>query len=100
MKKLLILLFLGLSCSAFAQTVKVSGRVTGSDGTSLPGVYVMEENTTNATSTDLDGNFTLDVPVGSNLLFSYIGYRTQIIPVTGAAVLSVILALPRYLPMI
>ena len=58
MKKLLILLFLGLSCSAFAQTVKVSGRVTGSDGTSLPGVYVMEENTTNATSTDLDGNFT------------------------------------------
>ncbi|HBG54302.1 MAG TPA: SusC/RagA family TonB-linked outer membrane protein, partial [Rikenellaceae bacterium] len=91
MKKLLTLLFLGLSCSAFAQTVKVSGTVTGSDGTSLPGVYVMEENTSNAASTDLDGFYSLDVRVGSNLLFSYIGYRTQIIPVTGAAVINVIL---------
>ncbi len=91
MKKLLTLLFLGLSCSAFAQTVKVSGTVTGSDGTTLPGVYVMEENTSNAVSTDLDGYYSLDAKVGSNLLFSYIGYKTQIIPVTGAAVINVIL---------
>ncbi|MDD2289002.1 MAG: TonB-dependent receptor [Bacteroidales bacterium] len=91
MKKLLTLLFLGLSCSAFAQTVKVSGTVTGSDRTTLPGVYVMEENTSNAVSTDLDGYYSLDAKVGSNLLFSYIGYKTQIIPVTGAAVINVIL---------
>ena len=91
MKKLLTLLFLGLSCSAFAQTVKVSGTVTGSDGLSLPGVYVMEENTSNTVSTDIDGNYALEVSVGNSLLFSYIGYRTQIIPVTGAAIINVIL---------
>jgi len=91
MKKLLTLLFLGLSCSLFAQTVKVSGTVSGTDGMSLPGVYVMEENTSNAVSTDIDGYYSLDAKVGSNLLFSYIGYKTQIIPVTGAAVINVIL---------
>ena len=51
----------------------------------------MEENTSNAVSTDIDGYYSLDAKVGSNLLFSYIGYKTQIIPVTGAAVINVIL---------
>ncbi|MDD4256438.1 MAG: TonB-dependent receptor [Bacteroidales bacterium] len=91
MKKLLTILFLGLSCAAFAQNVKVNGTVTGSDGTPLPGVYVVEAGTINGVSTDVDGKYTITVPAGSTLNFSYIGYKTQVIPVTGATEINVIL---------
>ncbi|MFA7181943.1 MAG: SusC/RagA family TonB-linked outer membrane protein, partial [Bacteroidales bacterium] len=91
MKKLLTILFLGLSCAAFAQNVKVNGTVTGSDGTPLPGVYVVEAGTINGVSTDIDGKYTITVPAGSTLNFSYIGYKTQVIPVTGATEINVIL---------
>lgn len=91
MKKLLTLLFLGLSSVAFAQTVKVTGTVSGADGVTLPGVYVVEEGTLNGQTTDIDGQYAITVAVGKNLQFSYIGYKTQVVPVTGATVINVTL---------
>ncbi len=58
-----------------AQTIPVSGSVTDSqDGTYLVGVTVLEKGTTNGTVTDIDGNFSLKVPRGATLVFSFIGY--------------------------
>ncbi len=58
--------------------VEVSGKVADENGVPLPGASVLEKGTTNGTSTDVDGNFTLSV-MGANsiLVFSFIGYATQ-----------------------
>jgi hypothetical protein len=61
----------------------VSGKITDAEtGETLPGATVLVKGTTNGTVTDINGNYQLGVPQGSNLLVvSYIGYKTQeIIP--------------------
>ena len=69
---------------AAAATVPVSGRVTQGSGEGLPGVTVLVKGTTNGTNTDANGRFTLSVPEGGILVFSFVGFTRQEIPVTGA----------------
>lgn len=62
----------------YAQTVK--GKVT-SGGVGLPGVSIIVQGTKDGTTTDMDGNFTLNnVEPKSSLIFSYIGYRNVTLP--------------------
>ncbi|MDO4958776.1 MAG: TonB-dependent receptor [Prevotellaceae bacterium] len=77
--KILLSLITLLICSvqAFAQTIKVTGNVTSkSDGEALIGATVKEVGTQKATITDFDGNFTLEVNKGAQLVFSYVGFET------------------------
>ena len=75
LKKLLFLILFMSGNFFFAQTVK--GKVS-SGGFSLPGVSVIVEGTKNGTNTDFSGDFTLNnVPPGSILVFSYIGFKTE-----------------------
>lgn len=61
---------------AFAQTA--TGIVKDKAGEPMIGVNVLVKGTTNGTITDFDGNFTIpDVPAGSTLVVSYIGYLTK-----------------------
>ncbi|MBR4266777.1 MAG: carboxypeptidase-like regulatory domain-containing protein, partial [Bacteroidales bacterium] len=46
----------------------------------LIGVSVVEVGTTNGTITDLDGNFSLKVSEGSQIIFSFMGYQSQTLP--------------------
>ena len=55
------------------QKVTVSGVVTDEAGAPLPGVFVSEKDTQNATSSDLDGKYTLTVSPKSILVFSSLG---------------------------
>ena len=55
---------------------QITGRVIDATGEALIGVSVLQVGTTNGSITDWDGNFTVNVPVGSVLQFSYIGYKT------------------------
>lgn len=71
------------------QTKAVSGVVTDSSGEPIIGANVLVKGTTNGTITDLDGNFTLEVPAGAILQFSYIGFDTQEIPYKGEASLAI-----------
>lgn len=64
--------------------VTVSGRVVDANGSGLPGVTVVVKGTTTGTGTAADGSFTLQAPENSVLVFSYVGYSCQEIPVTGA----------------
>ena len=57
----------------------VTGTVTDDTGEALIGVSVKVKGTTVGTITDFDGNFTLEAPIGSQLEFSYIGYKPQIL---------------------
>ncbi|RDY61483.1 mucoidy inhibitor MuiA family protein [Flagellimonas nanhaiensis] len=59
---------------------KVVGTVTDNSGLPLPGVNVVIKGTSHGTSTDFDGNYSLDIPFGQELVFSYIGMHTQELP--------------------
>jgi TonB-linked SusC/RagA family outer membrane protein len=75
--------------TAMAQS-KVSGTVTDISGEPLPGVNVIVRGTTNGTITDPGGNYSLEVGTGAVLVFSYIGYIQQTLPIAGN-VLNVVL---------
>ena len=73
-----IILMLFCSLSMFAQEKRlVTGTVYDNTGIALPGVSVIEAGTTNSTSTDADGKFTIEATVGSTLEVSFIGFETQ-----------------------
>ncbi|MFB9861658.1 SusC/RagA family TonB-linked outer membrane protein [Rufibacter immobilis] len=93
-KTLLFLLALISSLSmAYAQQREISGRVTASDdGSGLPGVSVVVKGTTNGTSTDADGRYSLRVADNGILVFSFLGYLPKEVPVSGQTALNVVLA--------
>ena len=64
--------------------VTVKGQVVDEKGEPVIGANVIVEGTTNGVITDLDGNFSLQCPVGSTLKASYIGYLTRTVKVSGA----------------
>lgn len=70
----------------------ISGKVTNSKGETLPGVNVVIKGTTTGTVTDIDGKFSIEVPnLTAILQFSFIGYVTQDIALTGEASLNIIM---------
>lgn len=96
MKKFLLTCFaLAVTLSAIAQQRTVSGRVTSTeDGSPLPGVNVVVKGTTNGTTTDADGMYSLDVPTtGAALVFSFIGLESKEIVIGEQTTINVSLAL-------
>lgn len=74
------------------QEITVTGSVTGlGDEGGLPGVNVVVKGTTTGTSTDSEGRYTIRVPENATLVFSFIGYTTQEIPVASQSVINVAL---------
>lgn len=55
----------------------VNGKVTDEDGQPLPGATIVIKGTTTGTTTDFDGNFSLEAEPGDVLVVTYIGYTTQ-----------------------
>jgi TonB-dependent starch-binding outer membrane protein SusC len=90
-KVLLFVLLLG-SIQAWAQKSTVAGRVTsGDDGTGLPGVSIVEKGTTNGTVSDSDGNYSVSVSQNAVLVFSFVGYTSQELEVSGRTKVDVTL---------
>ncbi len=76
--KLLLITLLILVCQlAFSQQYQVSGVVTDSQNNPLPGITILIKGTVRGTSTDINGNFTLQVNQGDVLRISFVGYKTQ-----------------------
>ncbi len=112
MKIVTILLFCGLVLPAYSftdehpsgngsasniaapQQVKVTGTITdASTGQPMPGVNVQVKGTTAGAISDADGKFTLNAnDANATLIFSFIGYVTQEIPLAGQTTISVALA--------
>ncbi|WP_373521779.1 SusC/RagA family TonB-linked outer membrane protein [Aquiflexum sp.] len=95
MKKVLLCFVLSLftAISVMAQSRTVTGKVTSTDDPDgIPGANILIKGTALGTVTDLDGNFSLEVPSGSNILvFSFVGYNTQEILLEGRSIVNVIL---------
>lgn len=78
---------------AWAQNKTITGLVVDNTGESVIGASVLVKGTVNGIITDIDGKFSLsDVPEGAVIQVSYIGYKTQEIPVKGKTYVKVILA--------
>ena len=73
------------------QSKKITGTIVDQNGEAVIGANVIEKGTTNGTMTDIDGNFSLDVTDSSVLIFSYIGYISQEMPVKGQTVFNITL---------
>lgn len=73
----------------FAQNRTVTGTVTASDdGQPIPGVTVKLKGTSIGTQTSVAGKYTLSVPAGATLVFTFVGYTPLELPVGTAAVLN------------
>ena len=78
-------LLLGGVGDAFAQTAKaITGNVSDEKGEPIISGTVKLKDTNTATITDFDGNFKISVPANGTLVFSYLGYVAQEIPVAQA----------------
>lgn len=86
------LLFMFSPLSLMAQDVRVTGKVTASNGEVLPGVTILLKNTQISTTTDQEGNFAINVPnARGTLVVSYVGYAEQEINVNNRAVINITL---------
>jgi iron complex outermembrane receptor protein len=90
MKKITLLLFSVLSFTMILAQ-NVTGTVTDSSGNPIPGANVLEKNTTNGTTSDFDGNYSITVSENATLVFSYVGYNTQEIEVNDQSIIDAIL---------
>ncbi|MBL7968799.1 MAG: SusC/RagA family TonB-linked outer membrane protein [Prolixibacteraceae bacterium] len=91
MRKVLLLtvMCLALIGSALAQQ-KVTGNVTGDDGSGIPGVTVFEVGTSNGVLTDYDGNYSIQVKNSNAILrFTFVGMKMQEVAVSGKSAINV-----------
>ncbi|NDI99523.1 SusC/RagA family TonB-linked outer membrane protein [Flavobacterium sp. LaA7.5] len=81
-----------LPLSVLAQST-LSGNVSDSTtGQPIPGVNVIIEGTTNGTTTDMDGRYTLtNVNMGNRIVFSFIGFAEQTVEYTGQSTIDIVL---------
>lgn len=94
MKKNLLLILLAIFCPLwlYGQEQVVTGTVLDAYNMGVPGASIVEKGTTNGTITDFDGNYTLTVSnKNATLVFSFIGYKTQEIPLNGQVKVNVTL---------
>lgn len=89
MSRSLTLLCMLLFCIAtYAQRITVSGEVTAG-GEGLPGVTVAVKGSTNGTITSMDGDYSLQTEPQNTLVFSFIGYETQEVPINGQKTINI-----------
>ncbi|MDR2040415.1 MAG: TonB-dependent receptor [Bacteroidales bacterium] len=74
------------------QTIRITGTVSDDSGETMPGVNVLIKGTGTGITTDVDGRFSIDVPnTESVLVFSFVGYHEQEIPVGEQRMIQVIM---------
>jgi TonB-linked SusC/RagA family outer membrane protein len=97
MKKLnvvlvLVLLMVAGIPAAFAQSRAVSGKITDASGAPIQGANILVKGTNVGTTTNADGNYTINVPSGATtLVVSYVGHASQELPIAGRNNISVTL---------
>lgn len=95
MNRILVIIFtvtLSILCygELRAQEINLSGTVTEQGtGIPLPGVNVVEKGTDHGTSTDFDGNYTINVESGKVLVFSFLGFVSQEVTIENQTILDI-----------
>lgn len=94
MRFVLIITCLFSSGALSAQQQKtINGTVSSSSGETLPGVSILVKGTTTGTITNIDGEFSLEVPgAAETLVFSFVGMTTQEVAIGNQTTMNVVLA--------
>tara|TARA_R110000868_G_scaffold31931_5_gene116640 strand:+ start:2976 stop:3734 length:759 start_codon:yes stop_codon:yes gene_type:complete len=89
MKKLNLLLAL-LLCTAFNYAQQtVTGVISDSSGIPLPGVNILEKGTKNGVVSDIDGRYVITTGDNATLIFSSVGFNTQVIAVNNQSTINI-----------
>jgi hypothetical protein len=71
-------------------SLSVKGKITDTNGEGLTGVSILLKGTTNGTSTDINGNYSLNIPEDSGVLIvSYLGFISKEVPVNNRATINI-----------
>lgn len=84
-----VLLWL-LTTVAWSQSRTITGKIKSSDnGSTMPGVNIIEQGTSHGAVSDADGNYSIEVESQSTLLFSFVGYVSQEVLVDTRTVIDI-----------
>ena len=91
--KLILVLLIGFgSLQMYAQNRTVTGNVSDASGTGLIGASVQVQGTNTGVTTNIDGNFSIEVPEAANVLVvSYLGYQTKEVAIDDLSEIKVVL---------
>ena len=87
----LLMVFITAAQLSFAQAQTITGVVKDATGAGLPGVNIHIKGTTIGTATDLNGNYKIQASQGDVLVFSFVGYVTKEVKVSGST-LNIVLS--------
>ena len=87
-----LMLAIAMPICASAQNVTVKGQVKDDAGEPIILANILEVGTSNGTATDMDGYYSISVPSNATLQFSFMGYQTQNVAVSGRTTINVTLA--------
>ena len=91
MKRIWVLLLCTIvSFQLYAQKT-ITGKVSSSEGETLPGVNIVVKGTTQGVISGLDGNYSINTTDDATLVFSFIGFANQEVSVAGKSTINVIL---------
>ncbi|RXF68671.1 SusC/RagA family TonB-linked outer membrane protein [Arcticibacter tournemirensis] len=91
LRKVLLLLFSFCSLLTYGQNQTVRGRVTDESGLALPGVSVMVKSTSRGTTTDIDGNYSIELGQKQTLEFTMLGMANHEVVFNGQSSINVTL---------
>ena len=69
--------------------ISITGKVTDENGEGLPGASVIEKGTSNGTTTDLNGQFNLNLPETASVVVSFVGYKATEIALAGRSTIDI-----------
>ena len=94
MRSLLTLIMSVMAFSLYAQNITVKGTVTDDTGMTVIGAtIIVESDASRGTVTDIDGNYELsNVASDANLVFSYVGFKSQIVSINGRSIINVVMS--------
>lgn len=84
-------LFLSVSFVSLSQEIRVTGKVTDTNGEPLPGVNIVVQGTTTGTITNINGEYSLSVPGDASLRFNFVGFEPIVVPVENRNVIDVVM---------
>src|SRR4051794_13627855 len=87
-----ILLITAYGVRAQTGTTTITGKVTGEGNAPMPGVSVQVKGTTRGVTTDAQGDFSIQAAAKDILVFTYVGYATQEMPVGSQTSINVTLS--------
>ena len=87
-----VFVMLFVCASLFAQNITVKGTVKDTNGDPIVGAGVLIKGTQTGVTTDIDGNYSINVPANATLRFTALSYADQEVPVRGRANISVTLS--------